>query len=92
MNNDHLKQTTIGAQQNVEHHLKQTTIGAQQNVEHFILKLNNKDVIGLYISLKKSDSHLTDSGSRILKKIEDYLFNLLTIDQFANIEEFYSKI
>ncbi|MBN2535333.1 MAG: hypothetical protein JXB88_20815 [Spirochaetales bacterium] len=57
----------------------------------FILQLKRKDVIGLYISLKQSGCQLTDSTARILKKIEDYLYTFLTIDQFENIEDIYTS-
>lgn len=57
----------------------------------FTLSLNQRDVIGLYISLKRCDAGLTESGMRILKKIEEYLFDFLTIDQFAHIEDMYTK-
>ena len=57
----------------------------------FILQLKRKDAIGLYISLKQPDCHLTDSSARILKKIEDYLYTFLTIDQFDKIEDIYSE-
>lgn len=60
--------------------------------ESFILTLNKKDTLGLYISLTKCDSYLNDSSRRILQKIEKYLYDRLTIDQFAHIEDFYLKM
>jgi len=58
--------------------------------EDFILRLNKKDVICLFILLKQSDCSFFDSNARILKKIEEYLFTFLTIDQFEHIEDYYT--
>jgi hypothetical protein len=59
------------------------------NSDEFTLTMSRNDVIGLYISLKHPDCPLNDSSARILKKIEDYLFTFLTIDQFEHIEDVY---
>lgn len=60
--------------------------------DNFILTLNQKDVVGLYLSLKKCNDQLNESSARIVKKIEQYLYDILTIDQFARIDDFYSEI
>jgi hypothetical protein len=60
--------------------------------ENFNLSMDQKDTIGLYLSLKNSRDQLNDSSARIVKKIEEYLYTILTIEEFAHIDEYYTNI
>ncbi len=53
--------------------------------------LTDKESIGLYMRLKKDESALDDTMTRVLLRIEKILYRQLTVEDMENIESTYDR-
>ena len=53
--------------------------------------LTDKESIGLYMRLKKDESTLDDTMTRVLLRIEKVLYRQLTVEDMENIESTYDR-
>lgn len=56
-----------------------------------MFSIDGKELIGLYLLLKSEENHLDKMMSRLLNRIEDDLFERLSIDEFENLEKLYDQ-
>lgn len=57
-----------------------------------LLELSLKDLILLYVDLKKNANPDPFRRERLCSRIEKMLFEQLTIEEMEHIEEFYRKL
>mgnify|MGYP006305465921 CR=1 FL=1 len=58
----------------------------------YTIELGKKDYIGLFIQLRKSEMELDPVCGTLFKKMEKKLFNILTIEEYENIEHLYRSM
>ena len=54
--------------------------------------LTDKELIGLYMSLKNNEMALDGTMARVLLRIEKILYRKLTVAEMENIESAYDRI
>ena len=57
-----------------------------------MLRLSEKEAVGVYLCLQGQLSSLDPTMARLRKRIEDALARALTIADFENVESFYSRL
>lgn len=53
--------------------------------------LSEKELLGIYMLLKAQESGLDITMSKLLNRIEKYLYQSLTIEELENLEDTYQK-
>jgi hypothetical protein len=53
--------------------------------------LTEKELIGLYMTLKMKEQTLDDTMARVLLRIEKILYGRLTVEDMENIEKAYER-
>ena len=56
-----------------------------------MINLTNKEIIGLFLLLKKNEDNIDEVLFRLRNKLEDKIFENLSIEELENIEELYLK-
>ena len=56
-----------------------------------MFSIDGKEIVGLYLYLQKEDQRLDPILNRLFNRIEDDLFNRLSIEQLENLEQLYEK-
>lgn len=53
--------------------------------------IDGKEIVGLYLYLQKEDQRLDPILNRLFNRIEDDLYNRLSIEQLENLKELYNN-
>lgn len=56
-----------------------------------MIPLKSRELVGVYLLLKREDAGLDETLSQLLERMEEYLFQVLSIDQMEDLEELYEK-
>jgi hypothetical protein len=56
-----------------------------------MIHIRGRELVGLYLMLKREDSYLDETLSSLLDRIEAYLYQNLSIDQMEELEDLYEK-
>ena len=55
-----------------------------------MIELSTCEMLSIYVLLRRCEKDLDSIMTAAKNKIEEHLFNLLTIDQFENLEQLYA--